>query len=711
MTCMALVPGRGPAAAPDLSAEDGYQPAALREAYGLTSAAGSAGSGETVAVVDSFNDKAAASDLSQYRSEFGLPACGLSSRCLKIVNQAGGAALPARDPSGSWELEESTDLDMVSAICPNCAILLVEAKSDNISDLATAERYAASHANVVSNSWGSGSEFIGENAFDADFNHPRVPIVAAAGDDGYGTQYPAASQFVTAVGGTTLTGATSSAAGSQQTWAGTGSGCSSLEPKPAWQTADDRSPAGCENRTETDLSADANPETGVAVYDSFGGGWLRVGGTSVATVIVASAYALAGDPPGAYPASYPYLDRTGLRDVTTGMPNGRCEPDRLYLCQPRPGFDGPTGLGAPDGTGSFAGPVGGQVTVTDPGTRDYQAGKPVRLQIQARASAGGPIRYAARGLPAGLRLGRADGLISGRLTGRPGTHRVRVTVTGPGHGQGLARFTIVAVHPITARYLGSGQVRLDPGGQCLTGAPGRGPGGAMIEISACARGRGQLWQYLPGSAPGQAGRLRSHGACLTVSRGAGNGARAALRRCTGSAGQQWAYQSLDQLVNPRSGKCLDDPARSRKDGTQVVLWSCTGSPGESWLLPPGPVLSGLAGRCLTDPHDSASAGTGIQITRCDGSAGQDWVLKRSGRLQIRGRCLSPAGGSSLDDARIELARCSGSVSQDWLPGPGGELLDAGSGRCLAGPANRAASGSRLAQQDCYGEPGEIWAVG
>ena len=143
---MALVtrtePGQG--AAPD--AADGYRPADLREAYGLASAADAAGTGQTVAIVDAYADRAAASDLSRYRSAFGLPPCGTSGGCLRIVGQAGGSALPAPDPSGGWELEESADLDMVSAICPHCHILLVEAKSDDITDLAAAEHYAAGHA-------------------------------------------------------------------------------------------------------------------------------------------------------------------------------------------------------------------------------------------------------------------------------------------------------------------------------------------------------------------------------------------------------------------------------------------------------------------------------------------------------------------------------------------------------------------------------------
>ena len=712
MACMALVPSQAQTPGPDLSAADGYQPAALREAYGLTSASASAGAAQTVAVVDSYQDAAAGSDLSRYRSQFGLPACSTSGGCLRIVNQAGGSALPSADATGAWELEVSLDLDTVSAICPNCKILLVEAKSDNIPDLATAERYAVRNANVVSDSWGSGAEFVGENAFDADFDHVGVPVVAAAGDDGYGTQYPAASQFVTAVGGTSLTGATSSSPGTQQAWGATGSGCSSLEAKPSWQTADASSPGGCENRTESDVSADADPGTGVAVYDSFkGGGWQRVGGTSVATPLIAAVYALAGGgQSGTYPASYPYLHSGsgGLRDVTSGPSNGSCESDRSYLCHARTGYDGPTGLGTPDGTAAFAGPAGPLVSLADPGNRDYQAGSSVRLQIQAVASAGGALSYTASGLPAGLRLGSADGLITGRLTSTPGSRTVHVTATGSGGVRGSVRFTIVAVRRIADRHPGSGPVRLDLGDKCLTDAGDSAAAGTTIEIRRCGAGRSQHWTYIAGHAPGGAGQLKIHGRCLSVGSGTSNGARATLQRCTGSAGQKWAYQSLDQLVSPHSARCLDDPGKSRTNGTQVVLWSCSASSGESWMLPPGPVLSGVADRCLTDPRDSASSGVRIEIAACDGRSSQKWVMNRDGRLQIRGKCLSISGGSLKDGAAAELAGCSSSAREQWAAGPGGGMLNGNSGRCLADQGNKAASGTTLVQEDCYGQPGDIW---
>ena len=261
-----------------------------------------------------------------------------------------------------------------------------------------------SRAAPVSDSWGSGAEFTGENAFDSRFNHPGVAIVAAGGDAGYGTQYPAASQFVTAVGGTTLIGATPDSGGSQLAWSGTGSGCSSLEPKPAWQQA--ATPSGCQNRTDTDIAAVADPHTPVAIYDSAGStvpgiatGWNAAGGTSVATPIIAAVYVLAGGPAAStYPASYPYLHPGAFSDVTSGS-NGRCEAARRYLCTARAGYDGPTGLGTPSGPGGFAG-TAGAVSVMDPGTQDLAVGQRIRLRIAAAGTGGHRLAFAGRGLPA-----------------------------------------------------------------------------------------------------------------------------------------------------------------------------------------------------------------------------------------------------------------------------------------------------------------------
>ncbi|MGO9977252.1 MAG: peptidase S8, partial [Solirubrobacteraceae bacterium] len=202
----------------------GYHPANLQAAYGLVAAAAKAGGTQTVAVVDAYDDPNAAADLATYRSTFRLPACGTG--CFTKVNETGGSTPPA--PSASWAQETSADLEMVSAVCPNCKILLVEAKSTSFRDLFTAESYAIAHATEVSNSWG-GPEFHGENAYDVYLQKP-IPITFAAGDDGYGVRYPAASPYVTAVGGTTLSASAGARGYSETAWSGSGSGCSAYEP-------------------------------------------------------------------------------------------------------------------------------------------------------------------------------------------------------------------------------------------------------------------------------------------------------------------------------------------------------------------------------------------------------------------------------------------------------------------------------------------------
>jgi subtilase family serine protease len=321
----------------------GYGPADLRSAYKLTST-GSAT--QTVAIVDAYDDPTAESDLGVYRSTYGLSACTTANGCFRKVNQSGGTTPPRAN--GGWAQEISLDLDMASAICPGCKILLVEGSSSGFTDLATAEDTAARlGATVISNSYG-GSEFAQETSstYASHYNHPGIPITVSSGDAGYGVEFPAAASTVTAVGGTSLNRASNARGWTESAWSGAGSGCSAYVAKPSWQTD-----SGCVRRTVADVSAVADPNTGVAVYDStsYQGarGWMQFGGTSVAAPVVASVYALAGN--GAAP-SYPYGHASSLFDVTSGA-NGSCSV--AYLCHGAAGFDGPTGLGTPNGTGAF----------------------------------------------------------------------------------------------------------------------------------------------------------------------------------------------------------------------------------------------------------------------------------------------------------------------------------------------------------------------
>jgi subtilase family serine protease len=331
--------------------EAGYHPADLQSAYGLTTASAAKGTGQTVAIVDAYDDPTAASDLATYRAQFGLSACTTANGCFKKVNQAGKTTYPAAN--AGWDEEISLDLDMVSAICPNCHILLVEANSASMANLGAAEDEAvALGATEVSNSYG-GSD-AADSQYGSYFDHPGVAITASAGDSGYGVEYPASSDYVTAVGGTTLTKSTSTTRGWTETaWSDTGSGCSTKNARPQWQAVIS---TDCTDRAVADVAADADPNTGVAVYDSVSyegySGWLEFGGTSVASPIIASVYALAGNAKSVVEASYPYSHSSGLYDITSGS-NGSCSTTQARLCTAGAGWDGPTGLGTPDGTSSF----------------------------------------------------------------------------------------------------------------------------------------------------------------------------------------------------------------------------------------------------------------------------------------------------------------------------------------------------------------------
>jgi hypothetical protein len=411
------------------AAVPGFGPSSLRSAYGLAKNAARKGRGETVAIVDAFRDPDAASNLASYRSHFGLGACTTSSGCLRIVNQAGKSSpLPAA--SFSWAVEESLDLDMVSAICPRCRLLLIEAKSSTTPSLGVAEDTAVRlGARFVSNSW-SGTEFPGQGAFNHYFNHPGDAIVFSSGDAGYGPVYPADLQYVTSVGGTALRHKPSgSRSWTETVWGstdpavtgGTGSGCSTLTAKPSWQRKPvDIAAGGCANRTENDVSADASPATGVAIFDTYRthGTWAELGGTSAATPIISAAYALAGYPARrSYPSSYPYQHPARFHDVKSGV-NGKC-PAGSYLCHGKDGYDAPTGVGTPNGSYGFSSHGTDPVVLLDPGAKSASAGAAYSLTLTGldTRSASAALAYTATGLPAGLSVRAIAGSAKGKVTG------------------------------------------------------------------------------------------------------------------------------------------------------------------------------------------------------------------------------------------------------------------------------------------------------
>lgn len=413
----------------------GYGPSDLQSAYSLPSSTN--GSGQTVAIVDAYNDPNVASDLATYRSQYGLPACTVANGCFKVVNQ-NGATSPLPANNSGWAGEISLDVQMVSAVCPNCHILLVEASSASNANLGTSVNTAVNlGAKFVSNSYGGG-ESSSETGYDSSYyHHPGVAVTASTGDSAYGISYPAASPYVTAVGGTSLTRNGSSRGWGETAWADAGSGCSAYEAKPAFQNG---VTTGCAKRADADVSAVADPNTGVAVYQTYGAsGWVVYGGTSVSSPIIASVYALAGTPGSTdTPAAYPYAHPGNLWDVTSGS-NGSCSP--AVLCTAGPGWDGPTGLGTPNGVAAFSasGGGGGQtVTVNNPGNQTGTVGTPVSLQMSASGGTA-PYTWTASGLPAGLSI-NSSGLISGTPTTAT-TYNVTVTATDSASNSGQASFT------------------------------------------------------------------------------------------------------------------------------------------------------------------------------------------------------------------------------------------------------------------------------
>jgi hypothetical protein len=345
----------------------GIDPKELQEAYKIPATGGTT---QTVAIVDAYDDPNAEADLAKYREKYKLPECKKENakkevtHCFRKINQKGeeGNYPTDRYPRLSfgledWGLEISLDLDMVSAACPECHILLVEATNDENANLYAAEKEAASFEGTteISNSWGE-EEYAEEATADTNFNHSGIPTTVAAGDSGYGVQYPAASKDVISVGGTTLKKKAEGERGWEDSvWADSGGGCSRYESKPTWQTD-----PGCLERTDNDVAAVANySESPVSVYDSYEYeeegigtgklGWVLLGGTSVAAPLVAGIEAHASTTVRDEGAEAFY--RHSLFDVISGS-NGVCQ--HTYLCEAEEGYDGPTGWGSPNGPPELA---------------------------------------------------------------------------------------------------------------------------------------------------------------------------------------------------------------------------------------------------------------------------------------------------------------------------------------------------------------------
>jgi subtilase family serine protease len=325
------------------NAISGKSPADIQSAYKV---AGLSSGGRTVAIVDAYGYPNAARDLAVYRSQWGLPACTVANGCLRIINQTGGTSLPRFDVG--WAGEQALDLDAVSATCPDCKIVLVQATSASLVNLGTAVNTAARQPGVVaiSNSYGGGD--LADTSYGSYYNHQGIAVTASTGDSGYqGGSFPASSHYVTAVGGTSLVKDGSARGWTESAWSGAGSGCTTLNAAPAGQTT---TMTACSGRAIADVSAVADPATGLATYaptSRTSSSWAQYGGTSLSAPIVAAVYALSGNTAG-YANTLPYAHASGLFDVTSGS-NGSC----ASWCAARSGWDGPTGLGTPNGTSAF----------------------------------------------------------------------------------------------------------------------------------------------------------------------------------------------------------------------------------------------------------------------------------------------------------------------------------------------------------------------
>jgi subtilase family serine protease len=347
-TCNAikLVDDKGRAPASTTPPSTGLTPAGLQSAYKL---AGLSAGGRTVAIVDAYGYPNLERDLGVYRSQFGLSACTTASGCLKVINQTGGTSLPRFN--AGWAGEQALDVDAVSAAAPDAKIVVVQANSASFADLGTAVQTAAKQAGVVaiSNSYGGGDA--DDATYGAYYNHPGIAVTASTGDNGYqGGSYPASSSYTTAVGGTSLVAASNSRGWSETVWSGAGSGCSTyntaLPGAASFNT-------GCSKRAMADVSAASDPaKGGMAIYyptSKTASTWAQFGGTSEAAPIIAAVYALSGNTSG-YANAFPYAHPGSLFDVTSGS-NGSCP--TTQWCNARTGWDGPTGLGTPNGAGAF----------------------------------------------------------------------------------------------------------------------------------------------------------------------------------------------------------------------------------------------------------------------------------------------------------------------------------------------------------------------
>jgi hypothetical protein len=507
----------------------GLTPEDLASAYGFSPSSG--GAGETVAIVDAFDDPNIESDLATFDAEYTqLRSCTSANGCFEKVGQTGSTeALPAADKTG-WSVEITLDVEAVHAACPNCKILLVEANSNSFANLAAATNRAVElGASVVSNSYGGPEAFFGPSEVAA-YNHPGVPIVASTGDDGFynwntfetseeSANLPAASPDVIAVGGTTLDLNEDGTRANERVWnwneplepdeqffvaGASGGGCSRLFEAQLWQRdVSGFSATGCGGkRLDADVSIVGDPDTGLDIYDDYncGGsctaedkGWVTIGGTSLSAPLISALYGLAGGAQGVpYPAVMLYgqqADATGSFDVTEGgngycdgepasecgHPNsffgaGRIDCEGTTECDAAPGYDGPSGVGTPVGLGLFEPELPG-ATVAAPAS--ITAGTPAAFGVRGFSDPYPGASIASASWSWGDGTG-GGGVSPTHSYAAPGIYQVALTVTD---AYGLTSATVTRSVIVAPAAGGGGGVGGGGGGGAAGGGRTEGVGG------------------------------------------------------------------------------------------------------------------------------------------------------------------------------------------------------------------------------------------
>ena len=761
--CMALV--RNDLTPSTSGPVGGYGPSDLQSAYNLTSAASTSGSGTTVAIVEEGDDPNAVSDFNAYRLHYGLPACDSTTEagCLTVAHEGGSRVPPAAN--AAWAVQSSMDADTVAAICPNCHVLLVEAASPDETDMMDSVGSAVNTgARIVVLGYGDPDTSQSQSVFEG-LVQRGVTVVAAAGDNGYGTRFPAASQYVTAVGGTTLTQDSSSPRGwDESVWAGTGAGCAAAGTRTSWQTG-----TGCAGRTQNDVAADADPATGVAFYDTDGtfGGWGDGGGTNVSAAIVGAVYALAGLPEGyTYPAEYPYLASSGLYPVTSGS-DGTCT--ITYLCTAGPGYNGPAGLGTPDGTTAFAAPSSPLIGESVVRVGSYTAGQSTteldpsteQLEVWDSALAAKASVFSAAGLPPGLSLS-ANGCatqyclieIYGTPT-RAGNYSVTVTDTDANGVTGTITFPVHVQDFVAGWNLLHENVTIGTAVNVPVNVTSA-SAGETLNFSVTGLPPGISWtqtgpdQLTFAGTPTTAGNYTSnvtasnpyggsvtepvtwavHGtitlkaqANMTGTVGGSGVSIIAAADSVAGAKLYYAWQGLPPGVNALEPISNWAAGWLAKAGTYHVTlgvsdqYGAGASESFTWTVTDsastqatGPVPLDLAGKCLDDPASKTANGTRPDIWTCNSGANQRWAVAQDGSVRVLGKCLDIKGNGTANGTAVDLWTCNGGTNQRWQAGAGAELINPQSGKCLDDPASKTANATQLDIWSCNGGKNQRWTL-